>query len=76
MARFRSYKKKDGTISITATIRKKGLSKPLVATFGSKTAAATWAKEQEARIERKRYRDPRAAEVPLSVAFDKYYRNC
>ena len=73
MARYRSYKKKDGTISVTATIRKKGLSKPLVATFDSKTAAATWAKEQEARIELKRYKDPRAAHVPLSKAFDKYF---
>lgn len=74
MARYRTYKKKDGTISVTATIRKKGLSKPLVATFDSKTAASTWAKEQEARIERKKFKDPRVAEVPLSKAFEKYFK--
>ena len=64
MARYRSYKKKDGTISVTVTIRKKGLSRPLVATL---------VKDREARIELKRYKDPRAAQVPLFKAFDNYF---
>lgn len=76
MASFRTYKKRDGLFSITAIIRKKGMT--LTETFtGTKAAAMAeakaWAAITEQDIYHQKKRSPLAARQRLADVFDAYF---
>ena len=79
MATYRTYKKKDGTVSVTAIIRKKGL-EVLTETFtetksgAAKSEAQAWASDIERRIRFKKHKDPRTAKVSIGYCFDEYFK--
>lgn len=70
MARIQARKNKKGT-TYQATVRMKG-QRTIARTFDTKTAAREWAAEVERQIRARRYKDPRLAEVPLSLALERY----
>lgn len=78
MASFRTYKKRDGLFSITAIIRKKGMT--LTETFtGTKAAAMAeakaWAAITEQDIYHQKKRSPLAARQRLADVFDAYFNH-
>lgn len=79
MASYRKRKNDDGTTSVTASIRKKGLGQSMSRTFrgdlkSSMTMAKSWAMEIEKRIYFKTMADPRSGDVPLSEMFEAYFQ--
>lgn len=78
MATFRTYKKRDGSISVTAVVRKNGYA-TMAETFtaGTKTKAMTEAKAWAAITEGDLYllkkKSPMAARHRLSEFFDEYF---
>ena len=79
MATYRAYKKKDGTVSVTAIIRKKGI-EVLTETFtekspgAAKSEARAWASDIERRMRLKKHKDPRTGEVSIGYCFDEYFK--
>jgi hypothetical protein len=79
MAAYRTYRKKDGTVSVTAIIRRKGL-EVLTETFtekspgAAKSEARAWASDIERRMRLKKHKDPRTGEVPIGYCFNEYFK--
>ncbi len=79
MASYQKYRKKDGTVSVTATIRRVGV-KPLSATYTGDTErearseAEFWARGIERQIRQKKYKDPSSGKIRLEDAFKRYFK--
>jgi integrase len=79
MATYRNRKKKDGSISVTAVIRKNGHS--ITETFNEKTktkamqAAMLWVAETEDQIYRHKKNSPDAAKIRLADFFTAYFEH-